>query len=253
MDQINNQETKKPRLELAFLYSFLVMLAGAILWGVFYYLGIFSAWVSFLSVWCAIMVYIKYYNKTDWKMYLWVIAFSIVLNIISLFIVIAAIVASEAGVSLGEALSAVFMVLEADSELMGTMAYDMIMSILFTVVGVVISVISIKKKRKQDAEKAEEMNNMVNNLNNQVVENKEDNQGKNYLSIIEALTSHVKTYIENQDKEEFNKNIDEFKNNYILNLTADELALLKQKAQELLDTGSVVQELELACNIILKI
>ena len=48
---------QKKSLPLALLFSFLVCLLGAIVWGLVYSIGFFVAIISAVTVMCAIMVY----------------------------------------------------------------------------------------------------------------------------------------------------------------------------------------------------
>lgn len=56
---------QKKSLPLALLFSFLVCLLGAIVWGLVYSIGFFVAIISAVTVMCAIMVYQKFY-KVNW-------------------------------------------------------------------------------------------------------------------------------------------------------------------------------------------
>lgn len=69
---------------LALLTSFLVISAGAVLYGVLYYFGVFSAWVALISSTAAFICFFRFYNKSKVLPCLWIVTLSIGLSVAAL-------------------------------------------------------------------------------------------------------------------------------------------------------------------------
>lgn len=70
----------------AFLFALLIMIGGAILWGLVYSVGFFSSWIAFLPSFGAIMLYKKF--KPDGKsgMLCYVLLLSLLFNYVSMIL-----------------------------------------------------------------------------------------------------------------------------------------------------------------------
>lgn len=131
-DKDKSLETKNNTLK-AFLFSLLIMIGGAVLWGVIYAIGFFSAWIAFIPAFGAVLVYKKY--KPDGKvgMFFYILLLSILFNYFAMLIsatISAMHVAEFGGYSFGEVISLAFKVSFTDG------ISDTMVCIGFTALGV---------------------------------------------------------------------------------------------------------------------
>ena len=243
MDQ--NIKIKKENLLLAFLFSFLVLVGGAVLWGVLYYYGVFTSWVSFIASFGAVALYNKFYSKIDWKVYVWVIAISLVLNTVSMFLALILAVIAEVGYTFGEAFDFIMSLFEPETEFLSAFISDMVYNVLFTLIGVIIPIVIKKRNLKRQKEQTEKLNQINSQLseqneepesvsqeNNQESQNNQEERKVNYDTVFEQVLSIVNKYMENHDKQEFNVRIIAIKKSIHDQLTKQEIETLKNLALE---------------------
>jgi len=235
-------DNKKQSILKALLFSALVMLGGAVVWGVVYAIGVFSAWIAFASTMLAVFVYLKFYNKIDWKAYVWVISITLVLNVISLFVTLAIVVAIEAQASLGDSFKAIFEMIKELPDVQTAIVMDMVYCTVFTILGTFIAISSYKKKMKVQAEQDKIIETTIVNENTDYTK---------YDQIISELQEVVKAYMSDRDKELFNNRIGEIKTKYADVISSEELALLKVRASQIRKQDNTdTPERAVACDII---
>lgn len=260
----------------AFLFSFLVMLAGAVVWGLLYYIGLFTSWVSLITGLFAVIVYFKFNPNINWVVYVWTICVSITLNFLSLFATLAVYASSGLGVSFGEGLVYVFNLI-SEPEFMAALTSDIIYTVLFSIIGSVLTIIYFKKKIKNDqmikeakiqvqTQQDTQLDIQTQETNDISVSNLEvNNENKTQETTIvrscdemneysqktvQLITDVVKVYAGNHDKEVFNKTVVEIKNNISKDLSNDEYHKLKLYAKEKMSESGLSNEEMIACQII---
>ncbi len=236
------------KLWKAFLFSGLVMLGGAVAWGLCYSMNFFSGWVAVIVSFLAVFVYHKFYKKVDWKMWVWTLVLSCLLNLISLFVTLAITLSTTYDASFGASISALFLMIAENSDFSTAVVTDVISTLLFTVIGVVVAIGIQNRKFKNEA--------AVDAARLAAVASQNDGEelkveSPDYDAIIAKLQEYVQMYIDTGDKDLLNKNIEEFKNVYIQNLTSAQINALKAKAKAVrAGDNSSVPARALACDII---
>ncbi|MBE7074724.1 MAG: hypothetical protein E7376_01935 [Clostridiales bacterium] len=128
MEQVN----KKNSLPLALVLSALVAVAGAVVWGLIYSSGWFVSIVSYVTALAMFWVYNKFY-KISKLTFVWCLVLINIFNIVASFLAIVIAVAAEAGVDFATALDAVISVF---GEVSGAFIRDMILGLVFSVLGI---------------------------------------------------------------------------------------------------------------------
>ncbi len=149
---------KKESLPLALFTSFLVMVVGAVIWGILYYYGIFSSWVAFISTACAGLVYCCFYKKRTTIFYFWIIVMSLVLNLLSVFFTLTVFVQINNQVSVAEAFN-LFGEIFAEVEFKRAFLRDVLLCAGFTFIGGIFLLLFYKlyPKSKKKVEEVEEV------------------------------------------------------------------------------------------------
>jgi len=124
---------KRQNKALAILLLSLVILVGAVAWGVIYSYGWFVAIIAFITSYVAILVYDKFYDVNN-TVYIITGVAVVIANIIASFLAIGIAVANEANVSLSVAFNAVF---ESFDLIAKDLAIDCILCIALTVAGLI--------------------------------------------------------------------------------------------------------------------
>lgn len=217
---------QKKSLPLALLFSFLVCLLGAIVWGLVYSIGFFVAIISAVTVMCAIMVYQKFY-KVNWLTYLWVIIWVVLLNEISMLITLTIMLMNEVGgaYSFGECFNALTQAINDGGEMTSAFTSDSIMNVVFSLLGGVLEIFTIRSqmKRKRELE-GSTLNDVTIQPNQQQLENSEpqkeskkqtktlahDDLEKTYVDIVNSCKVLVELFNSNKDKEKFKQNLTDF-------------------------------------------
>lgn len=146
-------EKKQGKRWLALLLSLLVCVGGAILWGVLYAEGWFASIVAYVTAFCAFLVYEKVNKEITKGTLAWVLIWVITLNIIASFLSIVISCAIIADVSFSQALNATLSVFD---QVVGDFAFDMVLGIVFSVLGVV-TYYQYQKRAKKVKEAQEQM------------------------------------------------------------------------------------------------
>ena len=151
MENLTNENNVKSEVWKAYLFSGLIMLAGAIIWGVCYGMGFFSSWIACVSAALAALIFIKFHSNVNWKVWLWVIVLTIVLNIIALILSLGITLASSLDVGLGEAFAYFVQAIKSGgSEVVTAFILDIVYTIFFSVLGAALGVKLQKSKKTND-------------------------------------------------------------------------------------------------------
>lgn len=198
---------KKQSMGLAFTFSFLVCLAGAVLFGVVYSFGFITMIVPAVAAFLALLVYGKYY-KVNWVAYLWVLIWVIILNEVAILLAITFMVMSEAGAGFGECFLAVITALGTDAEIRGLFIKDSLLNVVFSGVGALIEMSNVKAQlRKEQAAQSMEQTKLQN------ADQPEDSTveltpfDKTYNTIFKAYKDAYVTFTISHDNEKFKKEL----------------------------------------------
>lgn len=155
----------KRNVLLSLLLSFGIMLVGGVVWGLFYYIGVFASIISLASAYLAILVYSKF-SKTNALCYVWVSVLSILINAFALILTLSLMTS--------ESILSIFNILATNTNVLLAVCYDEIMAIVFTLLGVVVSIATFKRKEKLEKEKQAKLLEAQKNITSeQPIENKE--------------------------------------------------------------------------------
>lgn len=149
-------ENKQEKKWLALLLSFLVCVGGAVIWGLLYTFGWFATIVAFATAFCAGLVYEKVNKKVTKSTHVWVLVWVITLNIIASFLAVIILFITY-GATFGEAVQATFNILK-DTEVLVDFLFDMILGVVFSVLGVVTY---YQYKKRATQAKEEEIQNIL--------------------------------------------------------------------------------------------
>lgn len=168
---------KKQNLALAFLTSFLVALAGAVIWGLMYFQGWFAGYIALFSMLACGWCYLKFFYKLDWKFYLWNISIVIILNFVSSVICDLLVIMSFYNVSFSNAFS-LYQELLADSTYRTMYIINLISNLIFSAFGIAFAVYVFRGRNyvRTQIEKSQ-----------YVVDNNSVNQHKSVTTSINAL------------------------------------------------------------------
>ena len=144
------EKTSKGKIALALILSLLVGIVGAALWGLLYSQGWFASIIAYFSAFLMFTVYTKF-HKVNTLAFVWILAWTLVLNAVACLLTILIAVAIEADVSIGVAFNAF---VETFGEIAGEFILDLGLSALFGVLGVVSYYSVYKKKLAVQREKA---------------------------------------------------------------------------------------------------
>ena len=253
-DKNKKLEAKANTLK-AFLFSLLIMLGGAVLWGVIYSLGFFSSWISFLPAFGAIFVYKKFKQDGRVGMLFYILGLSILFNYFAMLIsATISVMALVPGATFGQIFPIVF-----ETSFGGGVA-DTIGCIGFTGLGVGLGYVSavqqIKKKQMVDSYTQNQTtitpmpNGSVAPIQEPVAEvnaSAEDNKSKEILT---DLTGYIEMYQGKLiEKDEFLKLVENFKKETIDKLTEEEKADLAIECAEVEEN----ENREIARKLLIKI
>ncbi len=147
---------RKQNKSLAILMLCVVILVGAVLWGVLYTFGWIASIVALLTAYVAIVLYDKFYPVTK-NVYIISGVAIVIANIIASFISLCIVTAIDGGYSFGYVLE---IAMQAIGDLVIAMAGDIILCIVLTIIGLVGAkkFYENKKARKQkEDEMAQDM------------------------------------------------------------------------------------------------
>ena len=137
-------EEKKDRVGLALLFSFLVALAGSVIWGLLYSTGWLVALIGYITAFGCFFVYTRF-AKMSKLTYIWTLVWVIVLNIVATFVSLIILTSSIRHISLS---AAVQFIADNFDVLGGPIFKDIILGIIFSVLGVVSYYIYYKRNLK---------------------------------------------------------------------------------------------------------
>ncbi len=238
-----NEKTKNS-LPIALLVSFAVCLAGAILWGLMYQLGVFSTLISLISAACAIVVYKKFY-KLNWIAYVWVTIWSILLNELSMLFVEAILAMNELNIGFGEGFRTIFDLIANNSEARSIFVSNTVWSILFTIIGVVLTILSFRQKEK----KAQ--------LSQQILQDAETQReytiDEKFSMALSSFKIIIDTYENDKDKDKFKERSEKLVDGLLSNLDLIEKEQIKLKIKEQLLNPETSEEDKKALTIMDKL
>lgn len=199
---------------IATFTSFLVLAAGAIVSGMFYYYGIFSAWVALFSTVGANAFYLKCCNKKDAIYYLWMLVFAIGLNIAALCLSLIIQYQTTYGVPFDVA-SAAFG--EIVTENLNGFIINVVFTVAFCILGIAIFKVFNKTRKEKKSHKQEGIEK-INTAQPETV-------GDEYIKIADFCLKNYVQFLNIQDAKEREKKIGEFNQKFLAKFTAE----IKQK------------------------
>lgn len=137
-------EEKKDRVGLALLFSFLVALAGSVIWGLLYSTGWLVALVGYATAFGCFFVYTRF-AKMSKLTFIWTLVWVILLNILATYIALVIYTAVKYSTPLSEVISNLFSRFGAVTK---ALMSDIILGIVFSVLGVVSYYIYYKRNLK---------------------------------------------------------------------------------------------------------
>lgn len=213
----------KTSLPLALLVSFAVCLAGAIVWGLMYQLGVFSTIISLLSASCAIIVYRKFY-KLNWIAYLWVSIWSIALNELSMLFVETFIAMRELSVGFSQGFSTICNLISSNNDARSIFVSNTIWSIAFTLIGVIITILSIRRQMKN----AQLIQQTLQDADTQKVYTVDEK----FTIMLSSFKTIIETYNIDKDKEKFKVSSEKLVDGLLSNIDLLEKEQIKLKIKE---------------------
>lgn len=216
----------KNSLPLALFISFAICLAGAIVWGLMYQLGVFSTIIATISAALAIVVYRKYY-KINWFTYIWVSIWSILLNEISMLFVETFFAMKELNIGFSEGFKTICTLIANNEEAKSIFVSNTIWSIVFSLIGVIIILISIKRNIKN----AQFVQESLQNADTQKVYTIDEK----FTMTLSSFKIIVDTYNNDKDKEKFKTSASKLIDGLLSNIDLLEKEQIKLKIKEQLN------------------
>lgn len=191
---------KKRNKPLAILMLSLVILIGAVLWGLVYSQGWIVSLVAFATAYVAIIVYDKFFDVTR-NVYIISGVAIVVLNIIASFVSLGIAVAVEAECSLSIAFKALF-------EVIGDYSADLIRDGLMCVALTILGLVGVKKmyeeKKLKKTMQENSMNAIADSSNTDVVEtssnDKQPDKNESASENEEGSENHSNSQIDDSNK-----------------------------------------------------
>ena len=199
---------------IALFTSFLVLAVGAVVSGLLYYYGIFSAWVALFSTVGASAFYLKCCNKKDAIYYLWMLVFAIGLKIAALCLSLIIQYQTTYGVPFDVA-SAAFG--EIVTENLNGFIINVVFTVAFCILGIAIFKLFNKTKKEKKSDKQEDIEK-INTAQPETV-------GDEYIKIADFCLKNYVQFLNIQDAKEREKKIGEFNQKFLAKFTAE----IKQK------------------------
>lgn len=137
-------EEKKDRIGLALLFSFLVALAGSIIWALVYSTGWLVSLVGYVAALGSFFVYTRF-AKMSKLTFIWTLVWVIVLNIIATYVGLVIYTVSHSTTPLNQVISNLF---SNFGEVTKVLMPDIILGVVFSVLGVVSYYIYYKRNLK---------------------------------------------------------------------------------------------------------
>lgn len=219
-----NKQAKKSML-IALFISLAVCIAGAIIWGLMYQLGVFSTLVSAISAVLALLAYRKFY-KLNWIAYLWVILWSILLNELAMLIVEAIIATNELNVNFSEGFSIICNLIATNSDAKSIFVSNSIWSVAFTLLGAILTIISLRNQEKK------------NQLNQQILQDAENQRvyslDEKFTIALSSFKTIIDAYNMDKNKEKFKTSSEKLVNGILSNLDLLEKEQIRLKIKEML-------------------
>lgn len=234
---------QKNSLWKALLFSALICLAGAVVWGLVYSIGYMVYIVALGTVVLAGVVYRKFY-KFNYISFIWIVLLSIIFNEIATFLALNLEIVNELmpELSFARGMELLFELISTNAEVKSAIISDTIFNILAVVIGGVVAWVSINKQEKKN--KSATTIATTATTNNEVVkstieakEEKVDAFSNYFNTMKQDFKKVVEEYKQNKDKEAFKEKISTLKAQYIGSLQRQENKdkVKAQVEKELLD------------------
>lgn len=161
----------------AIIFSLLICLGCAVLWGLVYSIGYITYIVGFASVALSSYVFVVYYKKFPFWACIMIIVAELIFTEIALFVSATIMVSSEMAMSFGEAFNYVFELIGGSEEFAQAILQDsLINAIVIILVGILTWVsIHLKTKKEIEQQKAIEASQQA-VKNTETTENVDENQ-----------------------------------------------------------------------------
>lgn len=211
-------ESKKS-LPKALIFSLLICLAGAVVWGLIYSFGYISYVIAFITVMFAGLVYAKCNKKFGFLAFLWVVLWAIIFNEIAIIVATLIELIQEYSLTFNESLNILLELITTNQEVKNAFIQDTLFNVVFVLLGGIIVVISnaIQKRKLKNIENIEAVTTTKNNTPQQTVA-----ENSNYVTPTETSNNEVQvnktetqtssfTNYYNKMKEDFRKIVVEYK------------------------------------------
>ncbi len=147
MNSILSVNRKRNSLPLALLASFGVCVAWAVVWAIFYEIGIFASIVASFAVFIALIVFDRFY-KINWIFYLWAGVWVILLNILAMLVADSIYIASSLNISFFSAFSVLCDLIGSNTDVLSAFISNCVWTVVFTLCGVIWTFLLVKKEKK---------------------------------------------------------------------------------------------------------
>lgn len=244
------EKTNKNNIALALFLSFLICGVMAVVYGLIYYSGWISVWVSLATAMLGISVYGRF-AKPNWFVPIWILVWIIVLNELAMLIAASLAVSSQLGCTFQEAWDFLLGYLSVDGEVKDLFWKDSLLNIFFAIIGVVAMFIIFKIKEKKLKKINEALSNYNTNQNMNAVTNQNNSNSNNIQTNSTSINenSYLKSTSNNEiyklnfaniikeirkslllkDKKEFQTSIHRIDKIYFSNITKQEYDYYKEK------------------------
>lgn len=161
----------------AIIFSLLICLGCAVLWGLVYSVGYITYIVGFASVALSSYVFVVYYKKFPFWACVMIVVAELILTEIALFVSASILISNEMAMSFGEAFSYMFELIGGNEEFAQAILQDsLINAIVIILVGIFTWVsIHLKTKKEIEQQKATEASQQA-VKNTETTENVEESQ-----------------------------------------------------------------------------
>ncbi len=193
----------------ALLFSFLICLAGSIVWGIVYSFGFMVYLVALLTVVFAGQVFVKFY-KFNILSFIWISVFAFLLNLVASILALNLEIVNDIypEYSFARGLELLFDLIKTNTEIRNAFISDILFNFFAVIVGVSIVWINIaiRNKRAKNSTQIQTKAN-VPTTTKQNINNNQSNFDKFYDKLILEFNNVINEFKTNKDSELFKKKI----------------------------------------------
>lgn len=243
----------KKSLWKALLFSFLITIAGGLLWGLICSTGYMVYVVALISVVGASQVYAKFAKLNIWAV-LWIVVWSIIFNEIATILALNLEIVNNLmpELSFARGLDLLFDLIKTEPEVKSAVISDTVFNVLMVIIaGVIMYVNSVVKSKKQMTAVQSDVTPSMQQPERKV--DKDLGFEQYYKNVKAEFTSVVANFKQNKDKEQFKAKVHELSQKFFAHSSDEVKQELKVRVEKDSALEGISKEESIVYSTILKL